>query len=330
MTLEEKVLALRLLVMRRAQELKNVTAACQQLGISRTLFYRWRQRFLRYGADGLRPRPPRRARPRQQAPAEAEHAVLGYASLWPTHGPARIAQQLTRPGGPLEKLSASGAYAILKRHGLSSRWERLARTEVQAAVGSGLLTERTRAALQQARGLTAQHVQAERPGDLVCLDTFYIGQLKGVGRVWQFTACDAACSFAAAWLTTQFSSRSARHFLRRYLLPLYRRAGHALRAVLTDHGPEWNDAFHRSCLQLGIEHRRTRPRHAWTNGFVERLQGTILSELWRCAFRRTYYTAVAPMQRDLDRYLRFYNFERPHQGYRLHGRTPAEVFHAHS
>lgn len=71
-----------------------------------------------------------------------------------------------------------------------------------------------------------------------------------------------------------------------------------------------------------------RPRHAWTNGFVERLQGTILSELWRCAFRRTYYTAVPPMQRDLDQYLRFYNFERSHQGYRLKGRTPAEVFHA--
>jgi transposase InsO family protein len=330
MTLEEKVLALRLFVMRRAQELKSVTKACQQLGISRTLFYRWRDRYLRYGADGLKPRAPRRARPQQQAPAEVEQAVLSYAGLWPTHGPARIAQQLTRPGGPLTRLSASGAYAVLKRHGLSSRWERLARTEVHAAATTGLLTERTRAALQEARGATPQHVQAERPGDLVCLDTFYIGHLKGVGKVWQFTACDAACSYATAWLTTEFSSRSARRFLRRYLLPLYRQAGHALRAVLTDRGPEWQDAFHRDCLRLGIDHRRTRPRHAWTNGFVERLQGTILRELWRCAFRRTYYTAVASMQRDLDRYLHFYNFERSHQGYRLQGRTPAEVFHARS
>jgi transposase InsO family protein len=329
MTLEEKVLALRLFVMRRAEELKSVTEACRQLGISRTLFYRWRSRFLRYGADGLKPRPPRRARPSQQAPAEVEQAVLAYARLWPTHGPARIAQQLTRPGGPLQQLSASGAYAILKRQGLSSRWERLARTEVHAAATAGLLTERTRAALQEARGSAFPHVQAERPGELVSLDTFYIGQLKGVGKVWQYTACDAACSFAIAWLSTALSARHARRFLRRYLLPLYQHAGHAIRAVLTDGGSEWQGEFTAECRRLGIEHRRTRPRHAWTNGFVERLQGTILTELWRCSFRRTFYTAVAPMQRDLDRYLRFYNFERAHQGYRLKGRTPAEIFYAH-
>ena len=327
MTLEEKVLALRLLVMRRAQELHNVSVACRQLGISRTLFYRWRQRFLRYGADGLTPRPPRRARPRQQAPAEVEQAVLAYVRLWPTHGPARIAQQLTRPGGPVTQLSPSGTYAILKRHGLSSRWERLARTEVHAAATSGLLTERTRTALQEARG-AARHVEAERPGELVSLDTFYIGNLKGVGKVWQFTACDVACSFAIAWLTTELSSRSAARFLRRYLMPLYRQAGHTIHAVLTDGGSEWKAGFECECQRHGIEHRRTKPRHAWTNGFVERLQGTILTELWRCSFRRTFYTAVAPMQRDLDGYLRFYNFERAHQGYRLRGRTPAEVFHA--
>jgi len=328
MTLEERVLALRLFVMHRAQDLGSVTEACRQLGISRTLFYRWRDRYLRYGADGLKPRPPRRARPLQQAPAEVEEAVLAYAQLWPTHGPARIARQLTRPGGPVGTLSASGSYAILRRHGLSSRWERLARTEVHAA-SNGLLTERTRAALREARGEFPRHVEAERPGDLVCLDTFYIGNLKGVGKVWQFTACDAACSFAAAWLTTELSARNARRFLRRYLMPLYRQAGHTLRAVLTDGGSEWKSVFDTTCLRLGIEHRRTKPRHAWTNGFVERLQGTILTELWRCAFRRTYYTAVAPMQRDLDRYLKFYNFERAHQGYRLQGRTPAEVYYAH-
>ena len=198
--------------MRRAQALQNVTAACEQLGISRTLFYRWRQRFLRYGPDGLKPRPPRRARPRQQVPAAVEAAVLAYAGLWPTHGPARIAQQLTRPGGPVERLSASGAYAILKRHGLATRWERLARTEVHAAATTGLVTERTRSALRAARP-GPPHVEAARPGDLVCLDTFYLGNLKGVGKVWQFTACDAYCSYAVAWLTTELSARSARRFL---------------------------------------------------------------------------------------------------------------------
>ncbi|HKV43695.1 MAG TPA: integrase core domain-containing protein, partial [bacterium] len=80
------------------------------------------------------------------------------------------------------------------------------------------------------------------------------------------------------------------------------------------------------CRDVGIEHRRTKPRHAWTNGFVERLQGTILTALWRVAFRRTYYTSTGQLERDLQAYLRCYNWERPHQGYRLRGRTPASVF----
>ena len=102
--------------------------------------------------------------------------------------------------------------------------------------------------------------------------------------------------------------------------------GFPLIFILTDGGPEWQTRFTQACRSLGIEPRRTKPRHAWTNGFVERLQGTILSELWRVAFRRTYYTSVGQLERDLQAYLRFYNRDRPHQGYRLQGRTPASVF----
>ncbi|HKV46018.1 MAG TPA: hypothetical protein VJT32_15310 [bacterium] len=51
-----------------------------------------------------------------------------------------------------------------------------------------------------------------------------------------------------------------------------------------------------------------------------------LTELWRVAFRRTYYQSIAQLEHDLQAYLRFYNRDRPHQGYRLKGRTPAAVF----
>ncbi len=115
-------------------------------------------------------------------------------------------------------------------------------------------------------------------------------------------------------------------FLRQQVVPAYRRMGHRIQAVLTDGGPEFQKAFTAACQELGIEHRRTKPRHVWTNGFVERLQGTILAELWRIAFRRTFYTRLGQLDRDLQAYLHFYNRERPHQGYRLKGRTPASVF----
>jgi len=320
MTLIDSVVDFRLRVIRRAQLLGNVSEACRQVGISRSLFYRWQKRLLRYGVDGLRPKPQRRQRwPRQAVPA-LEHAVVAYALLWPTHGPARIATQLQQRAYGSWQVSASGVYGILRRRGLRTRWERLCRLEDGAAAQIGLLTERTR------RRLPVHHVEAHRPGDLVCLDAFYLGKLKGVGKVWQLTACDAACSFGIAGLSRELVARQTTRFLTERVLPAYRRAGHQVAAVLTDRGVEFSAAFDAACQKLAIEHRRTRPRHAWTNGFVERLQGTILSELWRCAFRRTYYTTLRQLERDLQDYLRFYNWERAHQGYRLRGKTPASVF----
>ncbi|HWQ12357.1 MAG TPA: integrase core domain-containing protein, partial [Roseiflexaceae bacterium] len=80
--------------------------------------------------------------------------------------------------------------------------------------------------------------------------------------------------------------------------------------VLTDGGPEFKGAFDVACRELGLRHTRTKPRHAWTNGFVERLQGTILQELWRVAFRRRYFTSRAALQRALDGFMRYYNTAR--------------------
>lgn len=91
-------------------------------------------------------------------------------------------------GGPtVGVISPSGVYKILTRHGLRTRWERLARLEGAALETLGLVTERTARRVHP-------HVAARRPGDLVSLDCFYVGHLKGVGKVWQLTACDAACS----------------------------------------------------------------------------------------------------------------------------------------
>ena len=132
MTLEDSVRRHRLAILQRAALLGNATQACREAGISRTLFYRWRRRYLRYGTDGLRPRPTRPARwPRQTVPA-LEHQVLAYALLWPTHGPARIAMQLRQPLWGGWHISGSGVYAILRRHGLQTRWERLTRLEARA------------------------------------------------------------------------------------------------------------------------------------------------------------------------------------------------------
>jgi len=325
MTLADSVHAFRLRVMARAQALGNVSQACRELGISRTLFYRWRRRYLASGPDGLHPRRPgpRRGRPPSLS-VQAERAILALALAWPTWGPLRLATQLARPEYGGWRVAPATIYRLLRRRGLQTRWERLAVLEAHSAAHAGLLTERTRR--QLARRGQEHHLEATTPGEVVCLDTFYIGKLKGVGKVWQYTACDAACSYAVAWVATEFSARAAARFLLERVLPAYRAAGRTVQRVLTDHGSEYQGAFDHACRALGIQHTRTQPRHAWTNGFVERLQGTILAELWRIEFRRRFFTRVTAMQDALDRYLTFYNHQRPHLGYRTRGRTPAEIF----
>ncbi len=96
----------------------------------------------------------------------------------------------------------------VRRAGLGRRRERLARLEHHSAGTSGLLTERTRRQPTRARGARLRPLQAEGPGALVCLDTFSIGKLEGVGKVWQITACDAACSYGVAALLPALSAEA--------------------------------------------------------------------------------------------------------------------------
>ncbi|OLB04719.1 MAG: hypothetical protein AUH14_10340 [Candidatus Rokubacteria bacterium 13_2_20CM_69_15_1] len=316
---------MRLHVIQRAQVV-GVSAACREVGISRTVFYRWRRRLERYGVDGVHPRRLQaRPGPVPQLPPHVERRLLAVAIAEATWGCARLAayaQRLWRL-----RVAPSTVQRLLRRHGLATRRQRLLVLEHHSAARAGLLTERTRQALWRLRHGQTRHVVAERPGELVCLDTFYIGKLKGVGKVWQITACDAASSYGVARILPALAHTAVTHFLRQVLLPAVRRAGWSLQRVLTDGGGEFKASFDEACTALGIRHTRIKPRHAWTNGFVERLQQTILTEHWRVVFRRHYFTSRTALDRSLHGFLQFYNFDRPHQGYRLRGRTPATVFH---
>lgn len=324
MTLDESIQGMRLQVIRRAAELDNVTAACREAGISRTLFYRWQDRLTLYGVDGLHPR--RRAGrpgPRSRLTPVAERQILAVAIAQATWGCRRLAAYVARWWRLT--LAPSTIQRLLRRYGLGTRRERLLVLEHHAAQRGGLMTERTRRNLWRARHGTTRHVAASEPGELVCLDTFYIGKLKGVGKVWQITACDAATSYGVAAILPALAHEAVGRFLRTTLVPLFQRAGWPIRRVLTDRGNEFKASFDDACRALGIRHTRTKPRHAWTNGFVERLQQTILNEHWRVVFRRHYFTSRAALHATLQRFMRFYNLERPHYGYRVGGRTPASL-----
>jgi transposase-like protein len=315
MTLNDSIQAFRLRVLAEAQRSGNVSASCRRYGVSRTQFYRWRQRLERYGPEGVHPKR-RVARPGRppQVSVVAERRVVAEALAWPTRGPQWVRARLAREG--LE-VTPTTVWRVWHRHGLGTRRERLAALEPQSAVQVGLLTKRTKPRR------VSRHVAADHPGDLCSLDTFDIGKLKGVGKVWQRTACDAASSYGWARVVAgEVTAAVMAAFLVAVVVPGYEAAGWCLRRVLTDNGKEFQGAFGATCAARHVRHTRTKPRHAWTNGFVGRLQGTILHEHWRVAFRRQHVTRLRQLQRSLDGFLRFSKTQRPHQSSRLRGQTP--------
>jgi transposase InsO family protein len=216
------------------------------------------------------------------------------ALAWPTWGPERLSLQLARQDC---LVSPSTVWRALRRVGLGTRMQRLLALEGHTAASAGPLTERTRRSLART---PTRHVEAEEPGELVCIDTFYIGKLKGVGKLWQITACDAASSYAIAKVVPACSAAEAAAFLRHSVVTTLAEAGWRLQRVLTDGGSEFKGEFDVTCRELNVRHTRAKPRHAWTNGFVERLQQTILHEHWRIAFRRRYFRKRFQLQVSLE------------------------------
>ena len=229
MTLEDKVHVFRLHVLQRAEESGNVSAACREASISRTLYYRWKKRFTLYGIYGLHPRrtATHPGRP-VQLDRTKERRVVAMELTWPTWGPQRVSDQLRTEG---VVVSPTTVWRALHRLGLGTRTERLLILEVHNAKSAGLLTERTRQNLSRRK---TRHVQAEHPGELVCIDTFYIGNLKGVGKLWQLTACDAASSYAMGKVVAGSNAKEAAVFLRDVVAVEVKKAGWKLSRVLTE------------------------------------------------------------------------------------------------
>ena len=305
-----------------------VTEACRSLGISRSRYYELRKRYLAYGEAGLLPKPRPATRPDRRLSVPLVDQIIAYAINHPTVGPRTIAAALALPRFGAWSVSHGGVSNVLSRAGLSRMSARLAAAEALSAAEGGPITERALRDLR-AREVAHRHIGSDVLGEQVFLDTMFVGRLKGVGKIWQYSAVDGACSFGFAQVRRgEKSARAAAEFLERHVAPAYAEAGITLREVVVDGGPEFQGEFRRRCAQLGIGRHQLPPRSPDLNAFVERFQGTVLHLHYRTAFRYRFYTSAADIDADLQAWLRFYNFERPHRGYRTRGRRPAEIFYA--
>jgi transposase InsO family protein len=310
----------RLCVLAHAAETGNVSETCRVFGISRTRFYEWQRVAERYGVEALMPKTRRRPQLPNATPTHVLEAVLTLAVLHPTLGCRQLADRLADRGFVVSKTTV---HKLLAEHGLGRRSQRVARAAAVAAV-TGLVT---RPALKDPIGFCHW---AARPGELVAIDGFYVGNLKGVGPVWQLTAVDTATRLAMVWIIAGAPNGVLATTMVAKVVRWMRRHGHQVRAVLTDNGPEWRaEGVATALAAREIRHVRTPPRSPNHNAVVERFHGTILDECWRPAFHRRAFMTIGQLRAEADAWLIDYNHRRANHGDFMHGRTPAQVLAEH-
>jgi len=330
MTTSKKVARRKLSLLELAKDMGNVSKACQRMGYSRQQFYEIRRNFQTYGADGLLDRIPgaRGAHPNRVSD-EVEKAILDHCLDHPTHGCLRVAQELSLKG---VNVSSGGVRGVWGRHKLMTRHERLLRLEREVADREIKLSdEQVRSLERFSPEYRDRHIETTHSGSLVAVDTFFVGSLKGVGRVYLQSAIDCHSRYAWGRLYTSKLPVTAVQTLNNDVLPFFESHGAKIDVVLSDNGREFCGRPDRHPYELflqleGIEHRTTKVRRPQSNGFVERLHRTLLDEHFRIMGRKKFYESLAEMQKDLEAYLVTYNTKRPHQGRNMNGMTPEKAF----
>ena len=312
-----------------AKELGNISKACKVMGFSRDTFYRYRDARDQGGLEALFDKSRRQPNLKNRVEDHVEKAVLDCALEFPAYGQLRASNELRMRG---IFVSPSGVRSIWLRHNLSSLKARLNALEKKSADDGLVLTEAQVQALERKKqdDLACGEVETAHPGYLGRQDTFYVGTIKGVGRIYQQTYADTYSKVAAAKLYTTKTPITAADLLNDRVLPFMAGLGMGVIRILTDRGTEYCGKLETHDYQLylavnDIEHTKTKVRHPQTNGICERFHKTILDEFYKVTFRRRVYHNLQELQDDLDQWLDFYNNERTHQGKMCCGRTPMQT-----
>lgn len=328
MTAEKKLAHKRLTLLQLAERLGNVSKACRLHKVSRSQFYEYKRAFQEFGLEGLLDKAPIPASHPNQISEGTRLRIIDLSLEHSAVGQQRIADQLALEG---VSVCATTVRNVWIKEDLETKYKRLLRLEERVTREAFQLTEQQIRLLEKANPeFTERHVESDYPGQLLCQDTFYVGRLKGVGRLYLQAVVDTYGSFAFGKLYTSKRQETAADILNDRVLPFYQDHDLIVEAILTDNGTEYKGRpmihLYEIFLELNeIEHRTTRVATPRTNGFVERFNRTVLDEFFRTAFRKKFYESVEALQKDLDSWLHQYNYERPHRGYRNQGRRPIET-----
>lgn len=326
----QKIIKNKVGLLNLAEELGNISRACKVMGFSRDTFYRYQSAVQEGGVEALLDKSRRRPNLKNRTDEPTEKAVLNHAIDYPAHGQVRASNELRKLG---VFISASGVRSIWLRNNLASFKQRLSALEQKSAQENFIFTEAQLIALERKKqdDLECGEIDTAHPGYLGSQDTFYVGTLKGVGRIYQQTFVDTYSKVAFAKLYTTKTPITSADLLNDKVLPFFEEHQMHLIRILTDRGTEFCGKLesHDFALYLtlnDIEHSKTKARHPQTNGICERFHKTIRDEFFQVTFRKKIYSSIDSLQADLDDWLIYYNNHRTHQGKMCCGRTPIQTF----
>ncbi|MAF79153.1 MAG: IS481 family transposase [Halobacteriovoraceae bacterium] len=313
-----------------AQELGNISKACKVMGFSRDTFYRYQNAVEEGGVESLINKTRRKPNVKNRIDPTIEDAVIKLAIDEPAWGQVRVSNELRKQA---ISVSPAGVRNIWLRHDLENMKKRLKALEEKVAKEGIVLTESQLKIMEQKKLEKEAYgeIETEHPGYLGSQDTFYVGTLKGVGRIYQQTFVDTYSKVSFCKLYNMKTPITAADLLNDKVLPVFEEHKVPMLRMLTDRGTEYCGKIEQHDYQLflavkNIDHTKTKAKHPQTNGIVERFHKTILNEFYQVAFRKRIYDSLEMLQGDLDDWLEHYNKERTHQGKMCYGRTPWQTF----